>query len=653
MYRALKLERLLIYSDIYGLGLTDIDVTHLQTVFTAYKQQATMEYIYRAATSGYDLLLNFSQNESQPYLNLDSHERILDQIGYPAIKMDKIFLKFLPQVTDLKFLEVAADFIPQTYEGRESVNLVFNNIDEIKKQIIEQELPHFKPDYYHPLNDGTINMLYACAGKKPPILNIKKKDYDDMPAYVGHIVAVLQLPDDTRVAFFATKRARSSYYSQGYDMNLHYYIVKVGDPAYNWTDEDRYFSHIDSDTDIPRVFYIDANPILPKDKDVIDNYRRGQGVLTVDNTTLDTLVKRWMRKQQDIANEQAAVKALEKKIKDKIEELTTGGQFAYNDVTFRKNEFEYEGQVLSCNAIETKDILSKFAGQYSEDHLNFDRILDVWMGEIYKAATKSPTPLIAHIGDVEVKLEHIARKAKDGIVTHVYRVNDFRVNKDEVQQVIGRAICFPDTATFEEFCDTVSSCSLKYHKYLAGGINVNVHDEIFNQRMEFKISLERQKNKNYIAFNGKTFKVGDTNKLLTILNAKGMSRVIDILLDEKVAGMGGDDIKQLMTTGRQALMDQRQREEELLKSTMHMFGIERVEDFKAQNGKLLSGYLIKGGLRNYVVEEDKLLVYEYPSGRYICMVDKGQNEHTNTARLVNRFFALSNDSRLAKEISTL
>jgi hypothetical protein len=86
---------------------------------------------------------------------------------------------------------------------------------------------------------------------------------------------------------------------------------------------------------------------------------------------------------------------------------------------------------------------------------------------------------------------------------------------------------------------------------------------------------------------------------------------------------------------------------------MDMFGIEQITDFNAQNGKQLSGYLVKGGIRNYIVEKKQLLVYEYPSGRYICMVDKGQNEHTNTARLVNRFYALSNDSKLAKEISTL
>jgi len=650
MYRALKLERLLIYSDIYGLGLTDIDVKHLETVFDAYKKLTSFSYIYRAATSGYDLCLNLNRHETESYLNLTRHDGILDTIKYPAVKMENIYLKFLPQVQDLPFLETAARFIPQRHDG----NLVFNSMEEIKQQLLTKELPSYKPDYYHPFTDATVSMLYKCVEKIAPDLNVKKKDYSEVPAYIHHILGVLQLPDDTRIAIYTSKRQQHGYAANsGFEMGLYFYIVKVGDPAYNWTDENRYFSHIDTLTDTPHIFYTDNNPILPKDKNVIDNYRRGQPVLAIDNATLDTLVKRWMRKQQDMADEQAAVKQLEKKIKDKIGDLSTGGEFSYNDVTFRKHEFEYENQVISCNGVEMKDILTKFSGQYSEDHLNFDRVLDIWMQSLYTAATKSVTPVVGKIGDVRFHLDHTARKAKDGVITHVYKVNNYRINKDEVREVLGRAICFPDTDAFNIFCDTVSSCSLKYHKYLHGGILVKVHDEIFDMQMEFKISMTRTKNKNFIVFNDKRFKIGNTNKLLTILNARGMSRVIDLLLDEETGGMSGDDIKQLMTTGRQALIDQRQKEEDLLKSTMTMFGIEEIPDFKAQNGKLLNGYLIKGGLRNYIVETKGLLVYEYPSGRYICMVDKGQNEHTNTARLVNRFFALSNDSKLAKEISTL
>jgi hypothetical protein len=650
MYRrgSLSLDRLLIYSDIYSLGLNQSDVDHLDVVFKAYHGVANFVYIYKPATPGYDLVLAID-DRNDPQVDIIQHAYAMDTAGYPAIHMQNIYLKFLPQIADLKLLKAAARFIPQgEFEDK---NIVFGSMDEISKQIMNVELPRYVPDYNHPLDYPTIELLYMACGQPAPFLSILKKDYADTPEYVHHIVAVLTLPkDDTRIAFYVTK---TRAYSGTFDLPLNFYTTKVGDPTYNWTDPDRYFSHLYKDTGRPTVFYTDANAVFPKQKDVIDSQRKGNNVITIDNATLDIIIKRWTRKQQDIENEKTAVKALERKIKDRITELDAGKEFSYNDVTFRKNEFEYEGQVISCNNIEMKDILGKFSGHYSEDHLNFDRVLDAWLHTLYDNISAKPQIVKGNIGDVAFEVSCKPRTAKNGIKAFIYRVNGHRINRDEVIQVLGRAICFPDTSFFDEFCDTVASCSLRYHKYLAGGILIKTHDEIFNQTIEFKIGLERVKNKNYIAMNGKRFKVADTNKLLSLLNSKGMVRVIDILLDPKIAGMDKDDIKLLLTTGRQALIDQRAKEDELLRSTMDLFGIEVIEDFTAQNGKTLDGYLVKGGIRNYVIEQEKLLVYEYPTGRYICMVDKGQNEHTNTTRLVNRFYALSNDSKLAKEISTL
>jgi hypothetical protein len=656
MYKrgSLSLDRLLIYSDIYSLGITQADIDHLKVVFTAYKGQSTdMIYIYKPATAGYDLILALDERPDA-FIDIVEHEAAVDAAGYPAVHVGNIYLKFLPQIADLPFLNSAADFIHR--DTITSGHVVFNSIDEVRGYVIDHELPTYKPDYYRPLDMSTIDMLYRACAQTPPMLSILKKDYDDVPDYVSHIVAVLTIPkDDTRVAFYISKLRRNTYYGSStiFDLPMGFYITKVGEPAYNWTDPDRWFSHLHRETFKPQVFYSDADPVFPKVKDAIDVHRRGQNVITIDNNTLDILMKRWVRKQQDIENEKAAIKTLEKKLKERIAELALGKDFTYNDVTFRKNEFEYEGQKISCKDIAMEDILAKFSGYYSEDHLNFDRVLDTWLAEIYKEATKAKKNIRGNIGDVSFEVACTLRKSKNGVEALIYRVNGHRINKDEVTQVLGRAICFPDNAIFDEFCETVAACSLKYHKYLAGGILIETHDEIFNQTIEFKIALERIKNKNYIAFNGKRFKIGDTNRLLTLLNSKGMVRVIDLLLDPKVAGLDSSDIQTLLTTGRQALIDQRAKEEDLLKSTMSMFDIEKVEEFKAQNGKLLSGYLVKGALRNYVVDEDQLLVYEHPTGRYICMVDKGQNEHTNTTRLVNRFFALSNDSKLAKDISTL
>ena len=75
--------------------------------------------------------------------------------------------------------------------------------------------------------------------------------------------------------------------------------------------------------------------------------------------------------------------------------------------------------------------------------------------------------------------------------------------------------------------------------------------------------------------------------------------------------------------------------------------------FNCQNGSTISGYMVRGKKREYIIEADKMGVYENPTGRYICMVDKVGNEYNGTAKLINRIYALANDAMLATEIHTL
>lgn len=663
----LKLDKLLIYSDLYNLGLTAVDITHLQEIFDKYKGTVNYEYIYKPATTGYDIILSAGVSDDTPSIDIRHRDRELPATApYPLFMIDRaeyIYFTYLPDPKTIIMTEEIGWVLNSMLRGidRNHTDRLISSDADLKKKVIDN-MKSYPSDYYHTLNTALVDIFYICAGQTPPKIQFKKGQYDGMPDYVQHIIAVLQLPaTDTRIAFYVSKRMHSYYYGRtnGYDINISFYVTEVGDQVYNWTDPQRYISHIGASATgghydaVPRVFYLDPFPILPSSKDVIDAHRRGKGILTIDNATLDLITKRWVRKQQDLENEKLAIQQLEKKLESKIKALDAGSEFSYNDITFRKNEFEYEGQILACPQVEMKDVLAKFSGHYSEDHLNFDRVLAVWMSNVTTLVLKSTTPIKGTIGDVTFEVRHVQKKAKNSVITHTYYVNDKRINKDEVPDVLGRAICFPDTDSFNEFCETVAKCSLRYHKFLASGIQVTAHDEIFNQRTEFQISLVREKNKNYLVFNGKRFKISNTNKLLSIANAGNMSRIIDILLDPDVAGLSGDDMKQLIEIGRKTLIEQRQKEEELLSNTMDMFGITVLDEYTAQNGKILSGYLIKGALRDYIVERRDLLVYEYPSGRYICMVDKGQNEHTNTARLVNRFFALSNDSKLAKEITTL
>ena len=660
MQSSIELKDLMVYSDIYNLGLTDKDIAFLNGIDSTYAGHVDGTFYFKPTSKDYDIALEFSNSTYGthiPRMSIVKREAAVKKLGYPAFSISNYaFFKFLPKVQEAKMMQLLVDAFHTEYDPNKKTEYIYKTMDEFKTSVFEKELALLRQ--HHEVDYPFLEACYWAADMSMPHdapRELLKKDYESMPGYIQHITHVIQLKDDTRIAFFVRKREWNNGYSNRstFDVSYNYYMTKPDDVEYNWTDPDKYFSHFDEDAGKPRVIYTDQGCTFPRDKDVIDNYRRGQPFLTVDNSTLSMLTARWMRRQQELANEAAAIKSLEGKLRSKIDDLEADKEFNYNDITFRKLGFEYENQVVSTTALSMKKVLNKFAGNYSEEHLNFDRVFDVWVGEVYNHAVHAGKAE-GKIGDVIFTLEVLSKKAKNGVNIQTFRVNGCRINKDEVSEVLGRAICFPTTADFDQFCKSVSACSLRYHKVIASGIIINVMDEIFGEEMEFKISLERNKNKNYISFNKKEFKVGDTNKLLTLTNAKNMSRVIAVLLDDKAVGMQGADIKNMLETGKKTLIEQRTREKDLLESTMKMFGIEFTENFKATNGKILSGYVVRGKLRNYLVEKQKCMVYEYPTGRYICMVDKsGNNEHSNVARIVNRFFALSNDSKLAKEISTL
>lgn len=655
MYRSIELKDLLTYSSIYGLGLTDADVTHLKAMLAIYDGKVEASYIYKSTSRSYDLTLDFHKHtNSVERVVVQKVNPLATQHGYPLFCVNRDFyFKVPPKIDDMGMIEQLTGSVERG-NGE-----VFASIDEFKKSIITKQLGTLR--YRFRLDQSYIEACFWAADKTKELnsrlidIAANRKDYADMPTYVKHIVAVLQLPDDKRVAFYVNKEEYSSWGSNNFNLGIDFYTTIPGDECYNFTDPDKYFSHPDQTTGKPKVIYPDADCTFPKSKDIIDNYRRGKGFLTVDKTTLDMLTKRWMRKQQDLANEQEAIKALEKKIKSKIEDLDKNGTFSYNDMDFTKDTITYEGQSITDSNVTISGILKSFSGQYSEEHLNFDNVFEQWANLVYdQLLTKGKSK--GKIGDVEYELEMVTNKSKrktgNTVEMRTFYVNGHRIVKDEVVDVIKRAICFPNTEEFSAFCESVAACSLKYHRLLASGIVISAQDEVFDETMTFKIQLDRVKNKNFIVVGDKRWKVSDTNKLITLSTAKDMTRVISVLLSDTV-GMTGDEVKNLLETGKQALIEQKQKEEELLKGTMEMFGIDKVENMTCNNGKTLSGYLVHGRMRDYIVEEAKCMVFEYPTGRYLCMVDKGQNEHTNTARLVNRFYALSNDSKLAQEISTL
>jgi hypothetical protein len=649
-YGKIPLKNLEIYNGVYDLQFSPTDINLLSNMFTMLVG-GNFEYVVKAATNQHDYVLKFSNNYDQ-VLTLKITDPVAAKNGYKIIRLanDRYYLKFLPSHADIPYLNALAN-LKNADDTSES--FIFESINELKDFIFKHDLNLIADQ--QSLKLPQIQTVYWLCNKLPQYDESLYTNFSfgDLPKKLSYIIDVIQLPDDTRIAWYIENL---NDYMDGafHSTRMQMYVVTPDDMAYNWTDPKRYFSHTSDKTGFGRVYYVGPNPKIPDDLELVTKYLRGNKFLAIENSTLDLLEKREQRRLVEEAALNKAKETITAKLQDKAQGLNTGGTFTFNDITFSEHALEYEGQVVQSKDIKVCEILDDYRYNIDDDVFNFENVYDAFCRALMNKATTTYKKVHAMLGDVSAEILATKRKNVKGIETTTIQVNDMHINKDEIVDVLLRAICYTKTTDFNNYLDSVSKCSLKYHRVIASGIVLTVKDTLLDEKLEFKIGLERDKNRNFISFDGITkYPVKDTNRLLNLLSAVDMTRVINILVDPNIVGITGADIKYIIKTGKEALAEERTKEKQMLDSAVKLFNCELLDDTLLDNGRTVSGYTVKGKLREYIVDTKTLRVFEYPSGRYLCMVDKGQNEHANTARLVSRMFALANDSKLAKEITTL
>jgi hypothetical protein len=650
------IKNISIYNDIYDLGLSPMDADVLSAYWAAF-QGSQFTYIYAPGTKEKDFVLTF-RGSKEAVIKLEDKDEVATKNNHAIFRLEnkRYYLKFAPKTEDIAFLNHLGSL-----NNSEQKAFVFHNADELRDHMFYNDLPLLLSR--GPLRLFDVETLYWIAGKhkkfNPKSLDFKNH-YHTLPDYAKYIIDVIELADDTRVAIYTEKGATYTYYPKTMDgMYLRTYIVKPTSPAYNWTDPERYFSHMDKKTYTPKVFYIGPNPIFPQEG-AIDKYARGQKHVAIENDTLLNIGRRETRKEAEKVAIAKAMDGLKKKMQSRINDLAKGKEFSYNEVTFRENEIEYEGQILSSKDITTKQVIEGFVNSLDDEQFNFEEIFSAFCEELIDNITPGVTTpakmnvITAMIGVAPIHLERIDRINVDKIKTSMYYINGSRINKDEVKDVLLRAVCYTKPSDFKQFVESVSACSLRYHKFISSGLVLNVQDYILGSDIEFKIGLERESNRNFITLNGRRYLVRDSNRLLTLQGVNDMTRVINLLIDPTVVGISGKEVRLIIDNGKAALEVERAKQNEMLTMAVNMFNCQKMEEVLLDNGRIVdSGYTVKGKLREYLIDETTLRVFDYPTGKYLCMVDKGQNEHANIPRLVSRMFALANDSKLANEISTL
>ena len=420
----------------------------------------------------------------------------------------------------------------------------------------------------------------------------------------------------------------------------------------------------------------DPAPVM-LNKVIIENYLKTKAsedrVVVLDNGTLNTILRLHMKKEERTQKVVQSKNIMTKKITKVINNLETIKKTKLNGIDITEDSISYAGQTLSIDKNTytghdrwLNDVFDKMLRNTDPNSIDWDLVYATFLSYL-SLGSKSTA---GTIGNVNFNLEIKSSPSTRGVTSTRYYINENRINKNEVDECLERALCFETQEDFDYFLDSVRKCSLKLHKLLHRGINISGVSDVmgsspghnnYNQ-FSIKFPITRKGRTTSMVLDGNSYRIRNTNRFLTISNKRSILDVVDLLLNEKIVeGVTVDDVKDIITAGRKAYVEALKKSQELLTDTIKLFKL--TEETKDTTRGRVKGYKIKGKIRTYFVEKGSLepdsnnhndcKVFDYNSGKYICIVDKGNAAQVGMDRLVNRLYALHNDDLVAKEITTL
>lgn len=401
-----------------------------------------------------------------------------------------------------------------------------------------------------------------------------------------------------------------------------------------------------------KILFTDESTVLPESRvlDYMVEHTTGTDTHVLDDSQVKLFVKKCVETDLRKKSEEMEKSILSKKLKEKISSLNSGKVILLNNMNISNDEIIYEKQVLkrTDNIKWVPSFLNDLIRYYSFDDINFDAVFNKFISE---CSTMNSSGII---GDVKFKVVYKQLTNKSSIVSTSTYMNGKRINKIEVQDCLRRAMCYTRQEDFDEFLENVSTCSLKFHRYLQTGVEYEVHGLRHTEGFHFKLPLERKKNIMYIVLGEHEYKVKNTNRLIDMQRSRDLGEIMELLLNDKVIeGLNIADAKDVIKLAKFEYQDAILKSEKLLDETEKALKLKKQNDIKMNEVVVKEGYIINGKMRQYVVANtDKCEVYEYPSGRYICVVDKSTSQ-AGKDRLINRLYALVNDQALAQDIHTL
>ncbi len=503
-------------------------------------------------------------------------------------------------------------------------DIIYKNINALKKDFKKMDNVFLKTLYFG--NAAVISEAFNYIFDSD--LDYNEIDKNDM--LNNSIVKVKE---------FGKKRiglVKDTFNSYSGSFNFRVIVDEIGGKYYDYIDEGN------------KISYCDIIYQLPEDADynvnyIIEQYYMHSGEFIEKVVFLSDLQIKNMKRSVDkrtalSKNSKKKNRVAEKKI---VKKMKGGSVIKVNDMTFTCNSVTYNDQVISHKYVDFSNLFTN--RKLSE--INFDFVLGSFISNVEESfVVKKEEFDDITIGQIKIDL----RLSND---LQRYLINGVRINKEEIGDVLEHALCYTNEEDYHSFLKSISSCSLKIHEFLYSGLNIKIEKEDFI--FKFKIPLLRKKNIQYLEINDKLYRVKNTSRLLRVTRVEDIDEVINILTNSDIIkDLSYEELNYVLEAGEMLYKEEIKKSVDLLNKTEKILGLTKTTTAEGP------GYIVDGKLRSYFVEADlekigNCRVYSYPEMKYICIIDKTPDQQTGVDNIVNRLYALKNDSVLVNQISTL
>ncbi len=468
---------------------------------------------------------------------------------------------------------------------------------------------------------------------------------------------------------------------------IRFYILalKAGDGKYQLLDEGR---EVNSKSHGTEVWV--ANDLLGKlsseELDSIAETRNeGSDWLLLDaKTYYEGLSQRIKAKMQIAKREAEKNKAISKAI-DETDKKVRSGHYEKNGITYDDDTLTIGSFTLKSPKLKEHvrsswrrifDNEVTIRGVYKEF---VNEVLDVGPKGMYgeEVISRATNKTFIEVNNIKIDID----------ATKLARINNKRVSRENLAEIIENAVDYETQAEFDEYVTKCSKIPLTLQKVLGvGGLSFDVHvrktdNNTFSkdEYIVFTLSMMRENDKNYLKIGKEKLRIKDWNSLLTAAKKTekydsryedGLERAIHFI-KLGVPEITPEQVMTLIKEGRTKAKELKRIAEEIKKKQEkeNLKKLERSKIFLAKAieltnaEKITEGFLVKGASNVlYFIRSSDANVWttkevcgKIKPDNHLCIVDDhyGKGEYLINDKVANRLLMLHKDLKTASDVYTV